>query len=55
MNPGGDINVFDDLDMQGSSTLNSGVVLSSAPPGSPIGAWVIKIQGVSRKINVYSA
>jgi len=55
MNPGGDIKVSDDLDMQGSATFDSGVALSSAPGGSPIGAWQIKIQGVTRKINVYSA
>ena len=54
MNPGGDIRIFEDLDMDGTNTFDSGVSLSSAPGGSPIGAWVIKIQGVSKLINVYN-
>ncbi len=53
LNPIGDIKIFDDLDMNGVSTIDFGTS-SSAPVGSPIGAIQIKVNGTLRKINFYA-
>lgn len=52
MNPTGDIRVFDDLDMDGTNTIDMGTS-ASVPPGSATGAFQIKLNGVTKLVKFY--
>jgi len=53
MNPTGDIRVFEDLDMDGTNTIDFGTS-ASVPPGSALGAIQIKINGTTRLVKFYA-
>jgi len=53
MNPVGEINVFEDLNMQGTSVVDHSAT-ASTPVGSAIGAIQCRVNGVIRLIKFYS-